>query len=197
MKTRRLRDAGRRVLAPLKRALGTAVLAAGLAVLPSCVAPKPKATPTTKLLPSRHRGDSELRKALEKVRSLKGKKGEESAIRKMEEKLTKTIKDGQKWYLARLGAIPPGMTKLFPVKTTIRIVHAGDSLAFTSLDTKPAKVSKVGAKALHLSNGFSFDYGGIYTMGEYILCVSFMVQKLPDGSAKVYLTTPGKYAPKK
>ena len=66
----------RKPLASLRKAISTAVLAAGLAILPSCVAPKPKMAVTAKLLPSRHRGDAELQKALNKVRSLKGKPGD-------------------------------------------------------------------------------------------------------------------------
>ena len=69
---------GRKAMGSLKKALSTAVLAAGLAVLPSCVtAPKAKMTLATKLLPSRHRGDAELQAAMEKLRSEKGTLGNE------------------------------------------------------------------------------------------------------------------------
>lgn len=81
---------GRKILAPLKRALSTAVLAAGLAVLPSCAtAPKSKMAVTVtkvKVLKSKKRGDAESKKALNKVRSLKGTAGDRAADGTTEQK---------------------------------------------------------------------------------------------------------------
>jgi hypothetical protein len=150
---------------------------------------------TTKLLPSRHRGDAELQKALNKVRSVKGK---ESVVDKMERMLEEKIMTAQllaQFVKPKKAQMPKLLPKLLPVKTTIKTVRVGDSLDFTSQGPK-FKVTKVGVNALHLTKGFSFNYGKIYTMGEFVLTMCLMAQKLPDGSAKVYLTTPGKYAPK-
>ncbi len=162
---------------PLRKALSTAVLVAGLAAMPS-YATVLKSDTEPKLLSSKSKKKAKV----------------DPIPLKMQKSLTKSI------HMCDMGDRWTGPTQyysqtLLPLKTTTKIVHSGDPLFFTSLFTRPNWITKIGTKYLSLSDGSSFRYNQIYVMGECLLCYAFMAQKRPDGSAKIYLTTPRKYAP--